>query len=534
MFRSRYPRKEEEEQMKYTSNKGDNLLHPGNKGSGSKFGINVHLKSQNATSRPPNTITYVSPPSSPRATREHFIERTDADERAHEPTSAYASMDNQRDDISYSYKDISDNSLAHLKKLDPAHPMIAGHSQASTSRSQTQALNLKHNDDAFHIVAKLLVDRFEEQLSDKNTKSIRVKAGDMYHIERVVPDKAAFIDAVQFRVKNCPENSTKSIHELTRRCEALGLHRSEKKNLLYAPIGSIYYISETKEPIKITKVNMEAIRSAKPNTLDDLAKQQITTELEEAQNLMEESVTAEAKEFWRKQVIEFEAKLRALEGGKTEPIKKDMNYLKTEQGLLSTLWKTVGYAPPVIETEEPTTVENQQKGIELTTSSASSQVVSPTISQNALPSGRSTDGIEELPIVDVVAPSDLPGGYKFEAELNGKRFMATVPNGGVQKGKTFYCYMEPTDDAKILVGAWKDSPLDLFKFGYKHPMVLNSLLCPLLALSQIMERVGLDLTGKKSGKRYTATRAVHPSWYGTEHVICLGWFECYDSLWSRD
>ena len=243
---------------------------------------------------------------------------------------------------------------------------------------------------------------------------------------------------------------------------------------------------------------MDAIRSAKPNTLDELAKQQITTELEEAENLLEESVTAEAKDFWRKQVVELKAKLRALEGGQTEPVKKDVNYFKTEQGLLSTLWKTVGYAPPVIKTDEPPATEDPEEGIELATSSATSPVVSPTISQNALPSGRSIDEKEELPIVDVVAPSDLPGGYKFEAELNGKRFMATVPNGGVQKGKTFYCYMEPTEDAKILVGAWKDSPLDLFKFGYKHPMVLNSLLCPLLGLSQIMERTGLDLTGKKA------------------------------------
>ena len=241
MFRSRYIQHDEEEQMKYASNKGDHVVYSGNKGQGSKFGINIHLKSQNSASRPPNTITYVSPPSSPRVTRENFGERTDVDERAREPTSRYTSMDNQRDDMAYSYKDISDNSLARLKKLDPAHPMIAGRSHASST--PTQALDLKHNDNAFHIVATLLVDRFEEQLLDKNTKSIRVKAGDMYHMERVVPDKDTFIEAVQFRVINCPENSTASIHELTRRCQALGLHRKGKDNLLHAPIGSIYEIS---------------------------------------------------------------------------------------------------------------------------------------------------------------------------------------------------------------------------------------------------------------------------------------------------
>jgi hypothetical protein len=217
-----------------------------------------------------------------------------------------------------------------------------------------------------------------------------------------------------------------------------------------------------------------------------LARQQITTELHEAENLMKESVTPEAAEFWKKQVFELQGKLRALDGGNMENVEKDMNYFKAEQGLLSTLWQTIGYAPPTLEKQESATTEvDPEKGIELT----ASPVVSPS---------RQSSEDKDLPIVDVVAPDDLPGGYQFEAELNGKRFIATVPIGGVQKGKTFYCYMEPTDDAKILVGGWKDSPLDMFKYGHKHPMVLASILCPLLALTQVMERIGLDITGKKT------------------------------------
>ncbi len=245
---------------------------------------------------------------------------------------------------------------------------------------------------------------------------------------------------------------------------------------------------ETNEPTKIKQVNTKAIQNAKPKTLDELARQQLTTELDEAQKLMEESVTPETKQFWEDQVVDIQAKLRALDGGDKDTIEKDMNYFKTEQGLLSTLWQTIGYAPPTLEKDETecsATTEDPEQGIEM----ASSPVVSPS---------RESDEDKELPIVDVVAPSDLPGGYKFEAELNGKRFMATVPIGGVKKGKTFYCYMEPTDDAKIHEGAWKDSPIDLFKYGYKHPMLLTSLLCPLLALSQIMERIGLDITGKRA------------------------------------
>lgn len=171
------------------------------------------------------------------------------------------------------------------------------------------------------------------------------------------------------------------------------------------------------------------------------------------------------------------------------PKKNTMSYLNAQAGVLSGLWQSIGYAPPTLQTKnEPSNTEvPNNNGIELTTS----PVASPS---------RHSAADKELPIVDVVAPSDLPGGYQFEAELNGKRFIATVPLGGVQKGKTFYCYMEETDDANIIVGRWKDSPTDLFKYGTKHPMVLTSLLCPLLALAQVMDRVGLDITGKKASR----------------------------------
>ena len=254
---------------------------------------------------------------------------------------------------------------------------------------------------------------------------------------------------------------------------------------------------------------MDAIDNAKPNTLDELARQQINTELSEAKNLMEESVTPETKQFWAKQVEELEVRLRALDGEHKKTVEKDMNYFNTEQGLLTTLWQTIGYTPPTLEKQDTassasessasessasgsasTSVEDPEKGIELTSS--------PAVSPSGHPISRDNSVDKELPIVDVVAPADLPGGYKFEAELNGQRFLATVPIGGIQKGKTFYCYMEPTEDAKIQQGGWKDSPMDLLKYGYSHPMFMTSMLCPLLALSQVMERIGLDITGKKA------------------------------------
>ena len=199
------------------------------------LGINVN----HAKSRPPKTITYTSPTSSVDRDEKHFETRNDNTPRVKEPTTRYVSMDDQRD-TAKSYKNISNQSLARLEKLDPSHPMVAGRSRAS---HRTLALDLKNNDNSFQIVASLIVDRFEEQLSNDEIKGIQVTAGDMYHLERIVPDKKRFIDAIKYRAKNCPENSSKPIHVVTRQCHALGLDRKGENNLLFAPIGSYFELS---------------------------------------------------------------------------------------------------------------------------------------------------------------------------------------------------------------------------------------------------------------------------------------------------
>jgi hypothetical protein len=89
--------------------------------------------------------------------------------------------------------------------------------------------------------------------------------------------------------------------------------------------------------------------------------------------------------------------------------------------------------------------------------------------------------LQGLPVVDVVAPADLPGGYCFEAEIEDRRFLAMVPPDGVRKGETFSCYMRDLDivGSEIPVGRWRDSMFDCFKHGVFHPLVLNAVFCPL-------------------------------------------------------
>ncbi|VEU36599.1 unnamed protein product [Pseudo-nitzschia multistriata] len=270
-------------------------------------------------------------------------------------------------------------------------------------------------------------------------------------------------------------------------------------------------------------LDREAVDKAKPLTPEDLAREQITTELKEARNLLAESVTPEAAEFWTNQVVDLQKKLRALDGNGAEssfPTNKNDygSYFKSQEGILSNLWQTLGYAP-----------SKQEKDIELTTSPVSSPVPSPVPSEDV--SAEEKPEENEKPIVDVVAPADLPGGYQFEAELNGRRFIATVPVGGVQKGKTFYCYMEETNGTDALYGRWRDELTDIYKYGPKHPMTLVSIVCPLLALSKVMEKVGLDITGQKAPRTVSQTGLWSPRgmalsmlslWAGLNVTILFG------------
>ena len=118
-------------------------------------------------------------------------------------------------------------------------PPTTGHHTVTTGRAQV--LDLMQNDNSFHVIAKLVIDRFEDQLN-VHSQSITITAGDRYHLDRVVPAKKNFIEAVQYRLQNCPENSTKPTHVVTRRCRALGLHLEGDMNPLNAPVGAVIRI----------------------------------------------------------------------------------------------------------------------------------------------------------------------------------------------------------------------------------------------------------------------------------------------------
>lgn len=103
-------------------------------------------------------------------------------------------------------------------------------------------------------------------------------------------------------------------------------------------------------------------------------------------------------------------------------------------------------------------------------------------------------------MVEVVAPADLPGGYTFDAEINGNIFKVVVPPGGVKQGQRFSVPAPTTktttttrvftEDAPM--GAWRDGLFDFFKHGCCHPHLCLALWCQPIAAAQVMTRMSLN------------------------------------------
>jgi Cys-rich protein (TIGR01571 family) len=271
-------------------------------------------------------------------------------------------------------------------------------------------------------------------------------------------------------------------------------------------------------------------RNPASNRTESLARQQLLAELREASNLMANSVTPETAKFWRDHVLELQARLRALHGEGTStiglrtaqsPTPEDI--LESNRRLLSEFQQREQYVPPVIDSPSLKSVEAKTESagasgginsigagavdtasggtprkIDLSTTPPSKVAVlkdtaTPQTPSNNNPlgppnsrtpmnmSGAGGGGTDSTPVVDVVAPADLPGGYRFEAEIEGQRFLAVVPAGGVRQGDTFSCYMRELESVAIdiPVGYWKDGIMNWFKFGVCHQVVWNSVVCPL-------------------------------------------------------
>mmetsp|Transcript_23707 Transcript_23707/g.42770 ORF Transcript_23707/g.42770 Transcript_23707/m.42770 type:complete len:684 (-) Transcript_23707:2675-4726(-) len=405
---------------------------------------------------------------------------------------------------------------------------VASSSRLSASSGSTD-LDLKNNDNAFHVVANLLAERFEsKQTSSKG--HFELDTADRAYLDQMLPMsvRSSFVQALQYRLLVCPREGSADqtpLQLLIRRCQKLGLDKEPPNNPLLPPaadhpqtvllpnIPGSYSMASEKSPMnggyipptsgkeadktdqhrsssntdlmipKISSSNSSNLSNGsfidKGSSKPRLAAQQIMAELKEAQVLRKDSVTAEAASFWKNHIDQLQAKLTELNGyggdiqSDISPFANDTSYVLVEEG-------GAGLDGITHDQSNPT--------------------------KSRVPS-LSNDGHKLLSRteVDVVAPADLPGGYTFEAQIGHTRFLATVPPGGVHRGEQFSCFMRELE--KIQMSApimhWREGLFACMKHGICHPLLLNTIFCPLIALGQIQSRSGLSWRGSP-GTKYEA------------------------------
>ena len=190
------------------------------------------------------------------------------------------------------------------------------------------------------------------------------------------------------------------------------------------------------------------VSEAHAASVQSKARQQLMAEIEESKRLMDSATTEEAAMFWSKHLDVLYASLGRLQGS------------------------------------EDASKQNQ---------------LSPHRGQKKISDPGAPTNIGGVPAkkVWVIAPANLPGGYRFEAQLDDRKFLATVPPGGVVKGQTFLTEYRDLDRVimSVPVGHWRDGIFDCLNAGVCHPFLLTTLFCPLIALGQVMTRNRLTWTG---------------------------------------
>ena len=222
---------------------------------------------------------------------------------------------------------------------------------------------------------------------------------------------------------------------------------------------------------------------------ESLARQQILAEIQETKFLMKGSVTPDATEFWQKHLEELNQRLAALD--EEEMPKGVGNFVSGHVGYSGSVVGGFGddidpynkvntrYKAPSIAPHEGYMEANHrtEMGMGDKANPQGDSLVEAPVGAMAAGIRREPD---ELPVCDVVAPSDLPGGYMFEVQLGSKKFLATVPPGGVTKGQRFVSTMRELETIEIPIplGAWRDGIKDCFSDGMCHPLFLNALFLP--------------------------------------------------------
>jgi len=231
-----------------------------------------------------------------------------------------------------------------------------------------------------------------------------------------------------------------------------------------------------------------------PST-ESLARRQLMAEINETKFLMRDSVTPDAINFWKKHLDELEQRLVALS---LEEQLKAVGSDDVQNSNKATICTQLPDLIPEGRVTSPMSLGPSVRwGCQPCSEGDNNSIladpynveITPYTPRNEMPA--SAVPVAEMPVCDVVAPSDLPGGYMFEAQLDGTKFLATVPPGGVIKGETFTSTMRELETIEIPVplGAWRDGAMDCFTDGVFHSLFLNALFVPCSKYMRLCEVV---------------------------------------------
>lgn len=129
-------------------------------------------------------------------------------------------------------------------------------------------------------------------------------------------------------------------------------------------------------------------------------------------------------------------------------------------------------------------------------------------------------------LVEIRAPSDLPGGYELSVSTQGKdgkkEFLVQVPEGGVKTGQVFKGLVVSmvqdsaasgirgnygtriSERMNIPEGAWRDGLCDCCVHGPLHPHLWCALCCSVCALGQVLTRMELNACADPISGRISA------------------------------
>lgn len=399
----------------------------------------------------------------------------------------------------------SSSNLGASSKSSGRYKSSSNLGASKSSGADSSNFDLINNDNAYHVIATLVTDRLLPKLQAHSTY-YTLSSDDRAFFQKMLPYsvRRKFVDALRYRLqrmksRNGRGNDNSALDNLTKQCQMLGLDQEKVNALLdlsnntgvkYAvsnenqediPITSSFenrpyahandYTATTQQPSVYDGGNMTSSPMAYPSnngyaspsvrdmeaTAESLARQQIMAEIDETKFLMHGSATPEAKLFWQRHMDELNGRLVSL--NMQEQAQSPRGGSGFESG---------GYdVRPQVESY----------------GFSGNQAANNYYEEDPMPvnSPASPTTLIQGPSCEVVAPSDLPGGYMFEAELPGrKKFVATVPSGGVTKGQKFLSTMKEleTIEIPITMGGWNDDVWSCFSAGIFHPLLWNGIFFP--------------------------------------------------------